>query len=427
MEPLGQRGVRIGGHEREQEAVVIADEVATVGLERGLEPEVALVEVAAGDGVAHPQVHVVQVHDAIFSGGDSIERAAPGVGDPDRSEPELDASRDVDVAQLGLHGTGESVELQHGANSSGTADADPHIVLGVEVQGEHLGRSVERYPLGDLTRRRIDRPYLGGGGAPHQAGVLEERHAAADVDVGRGPGRGIDPVQRRRVARHPQAPARVHEVRVGVAGVDVDGVGAVHPAVADLQQPACGIDCPHIGAVSSEVAAELARFHARAERSVCGVDGHQRTGPAIARDPDHAVHCEGGRGARHVVRSRHGVRRRIDPRDRAGIERDRPDRVARHRHAEQLRAADVNDALDGRCGDRRRRGARGRRGREPRGRRGRSGRRSGLRRAAAPCHRDADGHDDGHERSPHAHPETLAQRAAQSGNSGTMNPGSWPS
>ena len=44
-----------------------------------------------------------------------------------------------------------------------------------------------------------------------------------------------------------------------------------------------------------------------------------------------------------------------------------------------------------------------------------------------PRDRDADGREDGHERSPHAHPETLAQRPAQSGNSGTMNPGSWPS
>jgi hypothetical protein len=62
VEAVRKRLVRPGWDEGEQEAVVVADEEAALRLERRAEAEVALVEVAAGRRVAHPEVQVVEVH-----------------------------------------------------------------------------------------------------------------------------------------------------------------------------------------------------------------------------------------------------------------------------------------------------------------------------------------------------------------------------
>jgi hypothetical protein len=62
VDAVGKRLVVRGGDEGEQEAIVVPHEESALGLERRPEPEMPLVEVAAGFGVAHPQVQMVEVH-----------------------------------------------------------------------------------------------------------------------------------------------------------------------------------------------------------------------------------------------------------------------------------------------------------------------------------------------------------------------------
>ena len=262
--------------------------------------------------------------------------------------------------------------------------------------------------------------------------MLEKGDAASDVEVRGRSGRGVDAVQGSRVARHPKAAAGVDHVRVGVSCVDVDGKSTADAAVADLDHSPAGIDRPDVSlVVAGEVAADLARLRARSHRSGLGIERDEGWRAAVARDPHNVTEGESRCGARDLVGRGHGVRRRVDSVDGARVERHRPHRVGGHRETEQLRAADVDDALHlglgdrrgrradrGRCGSRRRRGGRAR----CRSRGCCRGRRCVV---GAPGDRDAD--SDGHERSSHTHRETLAQQADQSGSIGTAKPGSWPS